>query len=104
MGKDYYKILGVEKGADDAALKKGQQPAILGHIWGLTASLTDQPPLLHMWVITACTTSVELMCVFLRCCCCSIPQVGYEMAPSKWNSSWDLACMHEPWQSKSYQQ
>ena len=64
MGKDYYGILGVGKGADEAELKKGMSAVP----WQL--SLQSQA---HADLLLCCMDTI-----------CSLPEAGHEVASGGW--------------------
>lgn len=64
MGKDYYGILGVGKGADEAELKKGMSAVP----WQL--SLQSQA---HADSLLCCMDTI-----------CSLPEAGHEVASGEW--------------------
>jgi len=64
MGKDYYGILGVGKGADEAELKKGMS-AVAWQL--LLQSQAHADPLL------CCMDTI-----------CSLPEAGHEVASGEW--------------------
>lgn len=83
MGKDYYNILGVAKGADDAELKKGAPQPVPAHacvVWQPAACACHQPCKSMLstdqWAHVPTTAATALLL-------CSLPQASNEMAPGE---------------------